>query len=81
MRKGVPIIAYISNFTQVQDELDGVGETVIEKYLVSLTPLGIRRSLEISRMQSVAERIFQTRKGCWERGKVELFLGRKMKKI
>lgn len=46
MSKGEPIITYLSKFTQVQDKLTGVGETIVEKYLMSLALLGLHKSWE-----------------------------------
>eukprot|EP00253_Pinus_taeda_P030288 PITA_30288 len=44
MSKREPIITYLSKFTQVPNELGGVGETVGEKDLVSLALLGLHKS-------------------------------------
>lgn len=44
MRQGEPIVTYLSKFTQVQDELGGVGVTVPECDLVSFALLGLHKS-------------------------------------
>ena len=44
MSKGESIITYLSEFTQVRDDLGGVDESVVEKYLVSLALLGLHKS-------------------------------------
>jgi len=43
MRQGEPIVTYLLKFTQVQDELGGVGVTIPEKDL-SFTLLGLHKS-------------------------------------
>ena len=44
MSKGEPIITYLSKFTQVWDELGGVGVFVVDNDLMSLALLGIHKS-------------------------------------
>ncbi len=44
MGKSKPIVSYLTKFTQVKDELAGVGETTLEADLVSLALLGLHKS-------------------------------------
>jgi len=46
MSKGEPIIMYLSKFTQVWDQLVGVGDTIADKDLVSLALMGLHKSWE-----------------------------------
>ena len=44
MRPGEPVVTYLTKFTQVRDELGGVGITVLEHDLVSFSLLGLHKS-------------------------------------
>jgi len=46
MSKGESIITWISKFTPVRDELDKVGNIVVDSGLVSLSLLGLHNSWE-----------------------------------
>ena len=44
MKPGEPVVTYLTKFTQVRDELGGVGVTVPEHDLVSFSLLGLHKS-------------------------------------
>lgn len=63
MSKGEPIITYLSNFTQVQDELGGVGMTVADNDHVILALLGLHKPWENFQDVVSVKGIFPTWKG------------------